>query len=217
MNHKILLFIICSVFLFLTWCSQSPIKTPETIESGNLFTSIPEMTGREEIRQWSLGSSIIISGIYHSIILSWNRLIYSGIFTITIPQYLESREYVSRNDIISKTITEWMGFTDQSKQKAATFHVQKLVRPQSKYATKKLCKKEYMDWLLSQSESIKTIQWRSVYMSYAVLQISGLDVEPRRAEEMQFCFVDTGILYTFSISNYTKAYMEEVVDSLVFN
>lgn len=73
-----------------------------------------------------------------------------------------------------------------------------------------------MDWLVSQTENIKTIQWRNIYMSYAVLEISGLDVEPRRAEELEFCFVEQGILYTFSLSNYTKKYMESSVSSLIF-
>lgn len=73
-----------------------------------------------------------------------------------------------------------------------------------------------MDWLVSQTENIKTIQWRNIYMSYAVLEISGLDVEPRRAEEMHFCFVDQDIIYMFSLSNYTKKYMESIVASLVF-
>ncbi len=217
MNHKLFLLTLGFAFLFFTWCSQTPIKIPESIESGNFSTAIPMMTGREEIREWRLNTSTVISGIYHPILISWDTLTYSWIFSLSLPKELDSREYVSRNDVISKTMSEWMGFTNDRKQQAASFHIRKLVRPQSASSVKELCKQEYMDGLVSQSERRKDIQWRMVYTSYAVVNIAALDVKPRRVEELQFCFVDSGMLYNFSLSNYSKAYMESRVDSLVFN
>jgi hypothetical protein len=33
---------------------------------------------------------------------------------------------------------------------------------------------------------------------------------------MQFCFVDSGMLYKFSASNYTHEYMEGIINSFKF-
>lgn len=203
-------------FLFLTWCASAPKERVAILDSGDLFTAIPILSGKTNYLTWSLDSSVVISGIYHPIFISWHLLVYSGVFRIGLAQELEEREYVSSNDVISNTMREWMGFVDQSKRKLSSFHIWKLVRPRSELSAQDLCKKEHMDMLVTHSTGTKTIQWRTLYLDYSLMQVAALEAKSRRVEGMYICFVEQGMLYTFSFSNYTKKYMESLVDSVAF-
>lgn len=45
---------------------------------------------------------------------------------------------------------------------------------------------------------------------------NGLDVEPTEIIDTHFCFVDSGMLYKFSASNYTHKYMDQIINSFTF-
>lgn len=46
--------------------------------------------------------------------------------------------------------------------------------------------------------------------------VSAPDIKPFKAIDTQFCFVNNEILYTFSASNFTHEYMDNIIDSFTF-
>lgn len=154
--------------------------------------------------------------IYTPIFISGNALIVSWIFSITIPKEIVHKVYSSQYTPVNKTYYEWIWFTNKNDNKTFNINIYKLIRPETTYSDKDLCKEEYMDITLSNFEKNKKIQWKNIYIYYATLMAAGPDVEPFKIIDTHFCFVDSGMLYKFSASNYTHEYMNKIIDSFTF-
>ena len=203
--------------LFFTWCIQNNKQTEQPIISWELSNSVPTQTWKEQSLWGNFILPIFIDWIYFPIIISWNVFIYSWIFTINMPQEIDAREYMSTNDVLTKTYREWMWFTSNDKKKSFSLNIRKIVWPDTTYSGEDLCKVEYYDWFLSRSEEIKNIQGKIIYIYYADLMVSAPDIKPFKVIDTQFCLINSGMIYEFSASNYTHAYMEDIINSLQFN
>jgi len=66
-------------------------------------------------------------------------------FSISIPQNLDIREYLSTDDFLSKTYKERILFTSKNNQKTLSVDTRKIIRPSTTKTGKELCKKEYFE------------------------------------------------------------------------
>ena len=101
-------------------------------------------------------------------------------------------------------------------EKNFSIHTRKITWTDSILSDKELCKVEYYDWFVSKSEKIQDIQGRKIYIYYATLMVSAPDTKPFTVIDTQFCFVDSGMIYNFSTSNYTHEYMSNILHSFTF-
>jgi len=207
---KYLIFVSSLIVLLLTWCSQNNIQINKLATSWELYKPILEQTWKDLFLWATLIDWGYFDWIYSFIIISWNLLTYSWIFTINIPEALYTREYIGHND------TEYIWFKDKNMEKNFSIHTRKITWIDSILSDKELCKVEYYDWFLSKSEKIQDIQGRKIYIYYATLMVSTPDTTPFKVIDTQFCFVDSGMIYNFSTSNYTHIYMDSILHSFSF-
>lgn len=201
--------------LFLMWCNQKADHIQNPIITGDFFTPVPKP---QNIFLWgSLSvSSIIISWLNSQFVFSWNTLIYSGFFTIKNPKDLKNWIYTSRIDSMNSIYFEQVILTNEDVKRHFNISLSKIISSNQQLSEKELCKNEYMEWVLSKSSRIKIIQGKNIYITDARFQISGPDMDPRISREIQFCFVNSDMLYNFSISNYDSTYMNQIINSLTF-
>jgi len=212
MKYLLLLF---SLFVFwLAWCTH--IQEQQTPNAEQLFSSIPVESWHAQFLENELFSWTYLGWIYTPIFISGNALIISWVFFIDIPKEIVHKVYSSQYTPINKSYYERIGFINKDDNKIFNVNIFKLIRPKTTYSDKDLCKEEYMDITLSNTEKIKETQWKKIYIYYATLMSTGPDVEPFEIIDTHFCFVDSGMLYKFSASNYTHEYMNQIINSLTF-
>ncbi|HMS91301.1 MAG TPA: hypothetical protein PKC87_03720 [Candidatus Absconditabacterales bacterium] len=214
MRYSLLIFSL--FFVGLTGCKQQETILQEPILSGDLFSSVSPETGKELNFHGNTISPTPIDGRYFPIIISGNTLLYSGVFRISIPQHLELREYLGTNDFLSKTYKERILFTSTDKKKSFSIETRKNIRPETTLTAKELCKKEYVEGIISRSDTTKNIQGKNIYIVHALFSPEGLDVQAGTSQQTHFCFVDSGFIYNFSAIEYSPAYIDEIIDSFRF-
>lgn len=211
-------FILPSIILFVlfSWCSQQSAQEQQINTGEQLFSSLPIESWQEQFLESELSSWTYLGWIYTPIFISGNILVVSWVFSTDIPKETAYKTYSSQYTPVNKSYYEWVWFTNQNKRKTFTIHISKIIRPETTYADKDLCLVEYYDGFVSKSEKTKIIQNQKIYVYYTTLMSSWPDVEPQKIIDTQFCLVRSGMLYTFSASNYTHEYIDHIIDSFKF-
>jgi len=201
-------------FLWLAWCSQNIKQKTQPIVSGDVAIPISQP---QIFSMWgNITTWYTHLWAQNQIGLSWDVLIYTNIFLLTLPDDLKYRTYNNKIDMINDIDFQWLTI-DDNVSKRFNLNISKIFPSMSWISEQILCTKTYEEWLISQSKKTVIIQWKNIYTNTIILEVSGPDIQPRQFEEVHFCFVDSGLVYNFSVSDYKQPeYSKNILSSLRF-
>ena len=207
--------------LFFIWCKQKIIEQNDAwlITSG-VDTNLIEIQQSPLISTWNVFSWAIISWSNYFVIITWNRLVYSGLFSIAIPKNLQIRtnEYqwaeIIRldfgKDALPDSWSEWY----------FKLYVEDVPSRKKENNDKDKCVLgEYDEWVISNKTTTKSIGDKTIFMTkltYYVMAAPELDIKEKKREQWDLCFLNNGIIYRISVWSYDKIHIQQTLDSFQF-
>jgi hypothetical protein len=203
--------ILC-LFLF-AWCSsnnqssfQGNSKPISGLSSQIQESKYVDIQPQNIFLNWMTASWFSITWTYHTIYLSWQRLIYVDTFSIEFPITMEKWEYY---DMYSENFTLANIYLSQ------TIHISAKEISINENNPDSLCTYNFEEWLISKQEGERVIQWIAVKYFDGVFSLSGPDVVPQKSWQKYICFVRDNIVYRISVSD-NKKYRSDILNSLKF-
>ncbi len=222
MKYFILVFVL--TLLWLAWCSQhmststntgyflgqineglidynKPITTFSTWEQTNFHHPMPWNDSSSNISiTWKVMPGIWLSKSIPTFFLHGDTLTYSGLFSISIPKSVLYREYQG-------WAFESLSFSDSNQK--SYFHIgiwQPWLSIERK-DDKSQCEDNSGIW--STVSILKVKQGRKIYITTTTF--------PDSKEQVHgLCFVNNGLVYNIEVTNYNKAYTEQIFNSMNF-
>lgn len=160
--------------------------------------------------KWNKSSWFNVSWYYNDILISWEKVIYNGLFNINIPKNILEREYSNKYFESSNTYTDKLILSDENAVNNLSVESYKTTSTISE-----ICdyNSEY-GWKLS-SRKIINMWWIDVYFLNSSFFISSPDTKPSKSYESSICFINNNILYKILVSSNIK-YKQDIIDSFNF-
>lgn len=206
----LLLSAIIGLPLFIGWCTNN-INYWNNIEDDIQSSwDIDKISNKDVFIKWNNLSWVNISWYYNDILISWEKVVYNGLFNINIPKEILEREYSKRYFDVSNTYTDRLILSDENAVNNFSIESYKTTSLISE-----ICdyNSEY-GWKLS-SRKIMNIWWINVYFLNTSFFISSPDTKPSMSYESSICFINNSVLYKILISSNVK-YNQDIVNSFQF-
>lgn len=197
--------IISSLLLF--WCTNK--------QGIDQVTTYPQIYTEQHIVQTgSLPWSKIISWAHDNISITWYTLVYEGIFHIEIPSLCTQWEYLLQDNVLLKHKTDRFLFSNNEGTSSLSIHVWAIPPEDLWWDDTIFCRREYMEKPISQSARTINKSWTNIYIDNAEFMAYPQWDTPTRNKQARVCFVDSGIVYSISFSNFSEKDFLTAITSL---